>query len=801
MAPGGETGESWKMTTMWLAGARRAMMASICVSALAVSTQAFAQTAQETNAEAQQQPPAPEATAATNDEGQDTATADIVVTARRTEENVQRVPSAVSVFNERTLDRIQATDTTGLQGAVPNLNIVQGRGSSNATNIFIRGIGQPDALQTFDPAVGVYIDDVYLSRIRGNQLDLLDVERVEVLRGPQGTLYGKNTIGGAIKFVTRRPGQDLRAEGSLTVGTYNQFELRGAISGPLSDTVAVGVAVMRAQRDGFVEDRNDDREYNDRNSIGGRAALAFTPSDRFRVDLTADYAHDDAALNTGAPINELRHLFSNTVILPLERSPNDYNFTVETTPGLPNSTKLTHWGVSGTAAYDVTDALTLKSITAYRKLNTKDYIDIDATAAEVGDVLVDVHQHQLSQEFQLTYTSDRLSGVAGLYYLDERNRSHQEAYADDLVDLTPFRGLLPDFLLGPSNFPTFLRTIDDDLETKSYAAYGNFSYSLTDALRLSAGLRWTREDKDYARTTSTFSSSPLLTSVNPFNFNRKDHWNNLSPMASLDYQFSPATMAYLRYAKGFKSGGFNGRANEVGSATQYDPETVDSFEAGLKTTVARQLRFNVAVFHNSYKDFQARVSELDESTTPPTPLLSVLNAGKLRIRGAELEAAWTPTPQLLLDTQIGYLDAEYKEFTDLRFTAFGGSRAFQTPAFSPKWTARFGAQYSFALGGNSGGITVGGQARYRSRQALSVDNTFTNTDTEIEGLFQNSYWLGDARIVWESASKKLSLGVYGNNIFDKVYKTDGQEFSSIGNIRTVYFGAPRTVSVKLTARY
>ncbi|MDV3256855.1 MAG: TonB-dependent receptor [Sphingomonas sp.] len=728
------------------------------------------------------------------------ATGDIVVTARRTEENVQRVPAAISAFSEKTLDRIQATDTTGLQGAVPNLNVVQGRGSSNAANIFIRGIGQPDALQTFDPAVGVYVDDVYLSRIRGNQLDLLDVERVEVLRGPQGTLYGKNTIGGAIKFVTRKPGQEFRANGSIAVGSYNQFDLKGAVSGPLSDTLSAGIAVMRAVRDGYVEDRNDSREYNDRDTVAGRAALAFTPSSSFRFDLAADYAHDDAKLNTGAPINELVHLFTPTVIVPLEQDPEDYDFTVETTPGLPNSTKMTHWGLSGTAAIDLSDQLTLKSISAFRKLHSKDYIDIDATAAEVGDVLVDVHQKQLSQEVQLTYTGDRLTAVAGLYYLKEDVESHQEAYADDLVNLTAFRGILSDLLLGPTNFPTFLRTIDDDLTTHSYAAYANASYALTDALRLSGGLRWTREEKDYFRTTSTFSNSPLLTSVAPFVFEAKDHWSDLSPMASVDYQFSPSTMAYLRYAKGFKSGGFNGRANEVGSATAYDPETADSIEAGLKTTIARQLRFNVAVFHNNYKDFQARVSDLDESTVPPTPLLSVLNAGKLRIRGAELEAAWTPTPELLIDTQIGYLDAEYKDFDDLRFTNFGGSRAFQEPAFAPKWTMRFGAQYEFDLGG-SGDITIGGQARYRSRHALSVDNTFTNSDTEIEGLFQKGYWLADARIVWEDESNRFSVGLYGNNIFDKLYKTDGQEFSSIGNIRTVYFGAPRTFTLRLTARY
>ena len=779
--------------------ARAAWMTGAAAMAL-IATPALAQSAEQTNAEAAVQPPAAEATAAADAEGDDSATGDIVVTARRTEENVQRVPSSISAFNERTLDRIQATDTTGLQGAVPNLNIVQGRGSSNATNIYIRGIGQPDALQTFDPAVGVYVDDVYLSRIRGNQLDLLDLERIEVLRGPQGTLYGKNTIGGAIKFVSRKPGQEFRANGSVAVGSYGQLEIKGAVSGPLSDTLAAGITVLRSKRDGFVEDRNNDREYNDKNSVGARGAIAFTPSERFRFDVSADYSHDDAKLNTGAPVNGLVHLFTPTVLLPLERDPNDYNFTAEISPGLPNSTKLTHWGVSGTAAYDVTDALTIKSITAYRKLRTRDYVDIDATAAEVGDVLVDVHQNQFSQEFQLAYTSDRLTAVAGLYYLRENIESHQEAYADDLVDLSGFRGIFSNLLLGPSNFPTFLRTVDDDLKTTSYAAYANASYGITDALRLSAGVRWTREERDYFRTTTAFSSSPLLNSVSPFEFEPKDHWTDISPMASIDYQFGPSTMTYLRYAKGFKSGGFNGRANEVGSATTYNPEESDSFEAGLKTTLARQLRLNFAVFHNSYKNFQARVSELDDSTIPPVPLLSVLNAGKLRIRGAELEVAWTPIPQLLLDSQIGYLDAEYKKFQDLRFTGFGGSRAFQEPAFAPSWTMRFGGQYSLSLGG-AGGITVGGQTRYRSRQALSVDNTFTNSETEIDDLFQKGYWLADARIVWENVSKRFAVGVYGNNLFDKLYKTDGQEFSSLGNIRTVYYGAPRTFTLRFTARY
>jgi iron complex outermembrane receptor protein len=761
--------------------------------------------------ESVKKPPAAPATAAPDNGGQDSATGTIVVTARRTEERLQRVPASVSAFNERALDRIQAQDTTGLQGAVPNLNIVQGRGSSNATNIYIRGIGQPDALQTFDPSVGVYVDDVYLSRIRGNQLDLLDVDRIEVLRGPQGTLYGKNTIGGAIKFITRKPGKQLRADASLTVGSYNQLEVKGNVSGPVSDTLSLGLSFIRSKHDGYVHDPVLDRRYNDKNTWGTRAALAYTPSSRLRFDLTADYSHDNDELNVGAPINELRHLFSNTVILPLQQDPSDYDFKARTTPSLPNVTKLRNWGVNGTLTYDLTDALTLKSITAYRKLHTKDYIDIDATQAQVGDVLVDVHQHQVSQEFQLAYTGERLTAVAGLYYLSERNASHQEAFANDLVDLSPFRpgvcipGLtcVPEFLLGPSNFPTFLRTIDDDLKTRSYAGYANASYTVVPNVRLSAGVRWTEETKDYFRTTSTFSSAPLLNSVAPFVFAPpKGKWTDVSPMASLDWQATPTTMLYVRAAKGFQSGGFNGRANDPSTATKYDPETVWSYEAGFKTTILNQLRLTGDVFYNDYKNFQARVSRTttDPVTGLPDPLLSVLNAGRLSIKGAELEASWTPLDGLLLDTQIGYLDAKYKVFEDEQFSSFGNSRAFQTPAFSPKWTFRAGAQYSFGLG-SMGGITIGGQARYRSRQALSVDNTFINSKTEIAGLFQDGYWLEDARIVWEDASKKFAVGLYGYNLTNKLYKTDAQEFSSIGNIRTVYFGAPRTVSLKFTVRY
>ena len=724
------------------------------------------------------------------------ASQDIVVTARRTEETLQQVPGSVSAFNERALERLQAQDTTGLQGAVPNLNIAQGRGSSNSTNIYIRGVGQPDALQTFDPAVGVYVDGVYFSRIRGTQLDLLDLQRVEVLRGPQGTLYGKNTIGGALSLITRRPGQEFRGGVTVSLGNYDYREIRLSASGPASDTISAGFAVLHSERAGFVTDPVLNREYNDKNTQAVRGAIAFTPSDRVRIDITADYSHDDAAMTVGQPINPLTYFFGAApplggILLPLPTDPQTYNFTGRTTPSLPNSTKLRHWGGSVNAAIDLTDALTLRSITAYRQLDTDDYVDIDATQVEAGDVFVGVNQNQISQEFQLHYNSGPLQGIGGLYYLREHITSYQEAYADDLF--------------GPAfGNPTFLRTVGDDLETTSLAAYANGSLEIVPDLRISVGLRYTRETKDYFRTTSTFSNLALLRSPAPFNIDREQSWEDFSPMASIDYRITPDVMIYARVARGFKSGGFNGRANNPGETSAYEPETMWSYEAGFRSTIADQLRFNVTGFYNDYRNFQARISgtDIDPGTGLPFATLGVLNAGALTIKGVEVEAAWTPIQGLLIDTQIGYLDAQYDEFADARFP--GGSRAFQTPAFAPDWTLRIGAQYEANLG-TGGFLTFGGSARHRSETALAIDNTTISTNpalvTRVEGLFADPYWVTDARIVWESENRKYTIGLYGQNLLDEVYKTEGQEFSSIGSIRTVYYGQPMTWFVRAGVRF
>jgi len=727
------------------------------------------------------------ASAAAQTAEEPTAVDEIVVTARRTEESLQRVPASVSAFTGVSLEKQGVDDITDIEGRVPNLNLVQGRGSSDATNIFIRGIGQPDALQTFDPAIGVYVDDVYYSRIRGTQFELLDLERVEVLRGPQGTLYGKNTIGGALKLVTRKPDDEFRLFGSATIGTYNQFEGRASVSGPLAEDLSAGFSVMRAVRDGFVEDPSNGREYNDRDVTAGRAQLAWERGD-FRLDLSADITVQDTALTVGraeARLYRTDFVFGQSTLQPAPAPGSEFDFRTRTTPGLPNSTELTHWGISATGTWNITDTLTLKSITSYRELSYDDFIDIDATQFELGDVFVGVDQRQTSQEFQLNWEAGDWTVVSGLYLLREDIVSHQEAYADDLFS----------FFGAPLGFTRF---IDDDLRTDSMAIYVNGTYQWTEQLRLTLGARLTHEEKDYFRTTTVDWSAVLPDSTFAFTIN--DSWRDFSPMASLDYQLTEDVMVYGRIAKGFKSGGFNGRANNPGEEFPYDPETVVSYELGVKSQFFdNRVRANAAIFYSDYKDFQARVSQC--TIQPGFPVcqieLTVLNAGQLEISGAELEVFAAPIENLTLEAQIGYLDASYGEFVDLRFP--GGSRAFQTPAFSPDWTVRLAGAYEFDLG-DFGGLTVGAQARYKSEFALSVDNTDT-LGNRYPGLWQEDFWLFDARLVWESNDGRFTAGLYGRNLTDEVYKTDAQEFSSVGGIQTAYYGAPRTFSFTVTARY
>jgi iron complex outermembrane recepter protein len=703
----------------------------------------------------------------------------VTVSARRRNESMEKVPVAVSAFSGDDMKDLQANSIDGLQGAVPNMNIVQGRGSSSAANIFIRGIGQPDALQTFDPGVGMYVDDVYYSRIQGALISLFDVERVEVLRGPQGTLYGKNSTGGAVKVVTRNPGDNNEASVEASVGSFGKREGKFYFGGQLGGAWSASLAGAITKTDGYVQDPATHHEYNDEDTKAVHGKLRYHPSDRFDAVLSLDYTKQDTGLTLGQPVSTLTRtdLVFGPVALYTPDPDQKYNFQTRTSFDPDQGQTLKHEGAALSLNWKLSDRWNLKSISAFRKLDSDSYIDIDASQFELGDVLVDFHQKQASQELQLQYDNgNNLQAVYGLYYLRETVPSHQEAYADDLFALAG----------TPINF---LRTIDDDLTTSTYAAFAHVNWEFVPSWTLAAGVRYSSDHKDYDRTTSTFWGAPFGALDETVAFNGNKRWNAWTPTVSLQKQLDPQTMVYASASRGFKSGGFNGRANsapEVSSA-EYNPEYVWTYELGMKWRSAdNKLQANVAAFHSDYTDFQARVSEIQNpGSITPTFAFPVLNAAKLKMDGIEFEGAAVLGQGTRLSAQVGYLDARYARFDDARLDpsnpAFNPELHKHVP-FSPKLTARLALTQSFNLGDGSA-ITLGGDYSYRTETWLSVDN--------YAALSQKAYSLVGLFGIYDSADSHWQLRAGVRNLADKVYKTDGQEFSSVGNIRTAYYGMPR----------
>lgn len=716
----------------------------------------------------------PTAWAQNNNDEETVELDDVKVTARRIEESIQDIPVAVTSFSREDLEDIQAENLDSLKGAVPNMNLVQGRGSASSANVYIRGIGQPDALQSFDPGVGVYVDGVYMSRIQGALMSLHDVERIEVLRGPQGTLYGKNTIGGAVNVVTRRPDGDSAGEIQVLGGNYGKLSTSMYFKGALSDRTSASISALYRLDNGFVEDRSNGQHYNDRDNSSLRFLLNSQINDRLSFDFSIDYTDQENALSLGRSESALIALdfadLTTPVLLSLPPT-GEYDFRGRTSFNNDENQELRHTGASFTLNYALNDQWDFKSITAQRDLRSDSFIDIDATEFELGDVFVGMDQDQFSQEFQFLFNNDNgFNAVLGAYYLQEDVPSHQEAYAND-------------FLLFGGVPLDFLRTIDDDLETTSYAVFAQGNWTLNDQWGLTAGIRYSKDDKDYQRTTSTFSTAgPFLEGT--FAFADSDSWDSVTPMLSVDYQVSDNSMMYASVSKGFKSGGFNGRANGAADVSSFKPETVWTYELGGKSQfLDNRLRVNYALFTSDYEDFQARVAE-DISSFP------VINAAELDISGAELEVTWLLNASTSIYSSVGYLNSDYKKFFDFRQPDL--DRSDDTPPFSPDWTFRIGMNHAMYLEGGAM-LRFGVNGNYTDDMYLSVDNR--------EALTQDGYWVFNAYAVYDFANPAWSVSIGGKNLGDEVYKVDAQEFSSVGNIQTAYYGDPRTWYAALNYRF
>lgn len=698
----------------------------------------------------------------------DKALGEITVTARRREETLLEVPVSVTALTEPVLERLNVTDLSNLQGTTPNLTVYAARGSSSTLTAYIRGIGQSDPLWGVDPGVGLYIDDVYIARPQGALLDVLDVERIEVLRGPQGTLYGKNTIGGAIKYVTKPLMPDPSASVRATIGNYSQADLRVNANMPLgSDAVVARFAAASLNRDGFGENIRNGAPMSDKEILVARGALGFYPSEDVSIVLTADWMDDqsgargaqmltrtDTALGPAFPPPVSFNRFDPTRAPPL---PSRY----DTRNGMPNVNDTTMQGASATVNWRIDDSWNFRYIFGWREGDTETNIDFDTLPNIIADVGATYRDEQTSHEINLNYDGGGAwTGVLGLYLFDgEAGGTVRNNF-----------------------FNASFGTTNGQVETDSWALYGDWTWEFSERWSTSIGLRYTDEEKKATVLNRAFSNATFTVPIATLaNFVDTVDFQNWSPRLSLEYQPDEDTLYYGLVTRGFKSGGFNVRANTAAvplSARPFDDETVTSWEFGTKRALAAtDWYLNAAVFHNDYKDVQLSVfTQFIQPNGQPAFFGDFTNAGAATINGIEFELAGRIGERTTLSGMVAYLDAEYDEFIDRGVNIAD----LQKLTNAPDWQSSLTLAHTWdAFGGQLEGRVTG----------IYQGGVWPTTDLSID-IYQSGYTLFNAGLIWRADGNPWTFALQGSNLTDKEYRTTGYNIPALG-ILTGFYGPPR----------
>ncbi len=740
---------------------RAALLASIAASGLAFTAPAIAQDE-----------------AAVTDEGEG---GEIIVTARRREESLLDVPIAVSAFSGEALEMRGALDLTDIGNITPNTTLETSRGSNSTLSAFIRGIGQQDPVSGFEPGVGIYLDDVYLNRPQAAVLDIYDVERIEVLRGPQGTLYGRNTIGGAVKYVTKQLPQEVSVKIRGTYGTYNQAEGVITASAPIGNIVRVGGSVARLSRGGFGDNLTTGLENYNKDVWAARGTIELGGyGEPVSIRISGDYSRDKSDPRGGHRL--IPGLLSGAPVLD-----NVY----DTRGGLVDPKQdIEAYGLAMNIAVDLSDMLTLRSISAWRKDSTYTPIDFDALPAVDVDVPGGYFNEQISQEVQLLVDAGPLNGMIGAYYLD--------ATADTLFDVRLFTTL--------NGLTAFTNAAVD---TETYAVFGDFTYDFSEQFSISLGGRYTWDERtaNILRQNYLGGGSPFFGGAGvPFgaastNFNGKRSFKKFTPRASISFKPTPDHNIYASFSQGFKGGGFDprgvgtnapdlngngirGENDEVAAFLSFRPESVDSYEVGYKGNLFDGgLTFALAGFYADYKDVQIPGSVACIVGTLPSFCGVTSNAGKATFKGAELEFNARLGENFAADGDrlnllgaVGYIDAQFDEYITNIASVPTDVAAFRQIQNTPSWTASATLAYMTPVG--AGRLNLGTTVSYRSST-----NQFEIPNPYID---QSGYALVDASLVYTSADDKWSIGLHGKNLTDKQYKTSGYSFIA-GNATT---GAP-----------
>lgn len=688
----------------------------------------------------------------------------IKVTARKREETLQEVPVAVTAFTAEALDKMNVQDISDLDGQVPNLTIYAARGASSTVTAYIRGIGQSDPTWGADPGVGIYLDDVYIARPQGALLDVFDVSRIEVLRGPQGTLYGKNTIGGAIKYISR--GLPTQTEGfaQVSMGNYNQLDAKAAIGGPLggADSGLRGrVAVASMNRDGFGENTFTGQPVSDKQINAARLNLGAYAGDDFDVQFGLDWIDDQSGMRGSKMLAPNPY----TPAYP----PMDDRYDIRS--GMRNLNSVETKGASATVNWRPNDDVALKYVVAKRESDSDANIDFDSTPVKLADVGGTYTDNQVSNEVQFNYDAGgRARGVVGVYqFSGEAGGQIRNNYFN--LQFGDTRG---------------------KVLTDSIALYADWTFDLTNKFKLDVGARYTDEDKRAIVLNRFYSDATFTRPIAvAADFDKTTNFKNISPKVSLDYEITPDIMVYGLATRGFKSGGYNIRANAVAvprSAEPFDDETVDSFEVGSKMAFLDQRLFlNLSAFHNKYKDIQLSVfTGIDTNGDGIDDAFfgDFTNAGAGTVNGLEFEYQYLPTQHWLISGNLAWLDTKYDEYMDRGVNVADQMKFTNAPDFSGALNVEY--RTDLANGGN-----------LSARVSYSYQSEVWPTTDLSPVIRQDGYGLLNAGVIWR-LDDAWTFSLQGTNLADEEYRTTGYNIPAVGTLLGFY-GPPRQYS--LSVRY
>jgi iron complex outermembrane receptor protein len=708
---------------------------------------------------------------------------EIIVTAQKRAQSLSDVSLAVSAVSADALVNSQTNSIESLQYLIPSISFGN---DFNFAKLFIRGIGLNSSFPGADPSVALHVDGAVIAQAGAQMSAMFDLERVEVLRGPQGTLYGRNATGGAVNLITAKPTDTLDGYARLTIGGDDlQTLAEAAVGGPFSDTVRARLAVRYFDREGYGVNELTGNDIDNAEQLSTRASVEFLPDESFNLLLTGEFHREDDRSNA---IHFRAASFPNATA-PTTAGAVDLR-SLATLPGFgvssdPRNVRAnvdpindrTTYALTATATWDVTDAWTVRSISNYRDYEAEFYQDFDVSSypgcrqplvgltstctlpagftRTSGNHWQPLYQHQLSEELQLNYESDRLHGLVAAYYLKEHIR------IENHLGFNP----VPDF----SSDPADVRAIfDGTMDVETWAVFGNATYDLTEQFSLKAGARYSWEERkviSYQSTATGPSPAPAPAALG-YPWVREKDWSNFSPQLGVEYRPQDGLMTYFTWAKGFKSG-----TSVIGEAGKefVNPEKVDSFEVGLKSRLLdNRLQLNLAAFYHEVEDAQFQFTF--PLALPPNFTTEMRNAAQVEGKGIELETSWRVTPAFTLDTAVAWLDSEFTAFlapnplNPAGYTSTSTANAIlqdlsgNRTRMSPEWTATVHPSYDLDLN-NGGTLTLSANAIYKGKQYHSEFND--------DRMSSDAYTIVDANILYAAPGQRYTVNLWAKNLTDE----------------------------------